>query len=573
MKQVQDEYEKIQQYGIILNIQWATSCTSENQPDIKMAIDEATRAMRARKLIDSRSRSSKQLSSLVRALEECEPDFEERTQHIQEMGEQLGKRMGLTDIEQSKLSLLCLLHDIGKIGIPSEVLNKQGKLTEAEYKILQSHVEKGYQIAYNSRELKDIAEMILRHHERWDGKGYPDGLSKESIPLLSRVVAVLEAYDTMRRERPYRPAISMENAVAELRRYAGTQFDPAIVSEFIQMLKDTVPDAKTEGGITENADVFSTLRYEKVNEEKLKKNEFIHELQYSHYLLNDAMKIINIDDNFELLTGYSRKDVEDGGLGQMDLILPEDRTSYLCAINEQLANTKSAYLEHRIMRKDGSTLYVFCYGKMRFDTEEHLACTEIVIADSMNTYSMRSMALKEESREQRRLEHWESKYRCDSLTGLLTHESLRSDVEMRLMEGKTREVMLMMDVDNFKSYNDTYGHLAGDAFLIKVAKSLTDSLRSEDLACRMGGDEFAAVLSLDLEISDEILRERVQQIFEQLNQTLEPTKSGTSLSMGYAVSSEELRTFNQLYEAADQALYRSKNSGKSCLSMHGEYDN
>ena len=90
------------------------------------------------------------------------------------MGAALGKRIGLSDVELSRLSLLCLLHDIGKIGIPLEILNKPGKLSDQEWRILRSHVEKGFQIASSSWELEEIADMIRHHHERWDGKGYPD---------------------------------------------------------------------------------------------------------------------------------------------------------------------------------------------------------------------------------------------------------------------------------------------------------------------------------------------------------------------------------------------------------------
>jgi diguanylate cyclase (GGDEF)-like protein len=266
-------------------------------------------------------------------------------------------------------------------------------------------------------------------------------------------------------------------------------------------------------------------------------------------------------------------EVKQLGLSQMDLIIPEDRTRYLCLVNEQIARTGRAYFEHRILRKDGSTLYVFCHGKQNYDPIDNSAYAELIIADSMNTSSMRSVALKERLKAQNRLKHWESKYRCDSLTGLLNHEAFKSDVEIRLLEGKTRVVMLMMDVDEFKRYNDTYGHLAGDDFLIMVAKLLRESLRAGDLACRMGGDEFAVVLDFGLDVTDEVIKERIRQIFEHLNRMLRSVKGNTSLSMGCSISSTDLQTFNQLYEAADQALYHSKSNGRACLSLYGEYDN
>ena len=219
-------------------LQFAINATREEAPDILAAIQGASRAMRTKKLLDRESTHSEMLTSLIRALQECDSDTEHHVRRTQRMGAELGKRIELTDIQQSNLSLLCLLHDIGKIGIPLEILNKPGRLSEEEWNILRSHAQKGYDIARSNNELKDIAEEILHHHERWDGKGYPDGLSRESIPILSRVIAVVDAYDAMTNDRAYRAAMSSTDALEELRRCAGTQFDPYIVSEFLQMMKD-----------------------------------------------------------------------------------------------------------------------------------------------------------------------------------------------------------------------------------------------------------------------------------------------------------------------------------------------
>ena len=164
--------------------QYAISIAGEGEPDILKTITVATRAMRTKKLLDRESIHSEMLTSLIRALQECDSDTEHHVRRTQIMGAELGKRIGLTDVQQSNLSLLCLLHDIGKIGIPLEILNKPGKLSEEEWKILQSHTVKGYDIANSNNELRLIADEILHHHERWDGKGYPNGLSREHSPAV-----------------------------------------------------------------------------------------------------------------------------------------------------------------------------------------------------------------------------------------------------------------------------------------------------------------------------------------------------------------------------------------------------
>ena len=191
-----------------------------------------------KKLLSSKSVHSQTLTSLVRALQESDSDTEAHVRRTQKMGVELGRRVGLSDEQIADLRLLCLLHDIGKIGIPLEILNKPGKLTEEEFAVLRTHVEKGYQIAMSSDELKSIARMILCHHERWDGKGYPEGLSGNSIPVLSRVIAIVDAYDAMVNNRSYRKGLDPETAQEEMRRGAGVQFDPYLTGEFLSMLEE-----------------------------------------------------------------------------------------------------------------------------------------------------------------------------------------------------------------------------------------------------------------------------------------------------------------------------------------------
>ena len=143
-------------------------------------------------------------------------------------------------------------------------------------------------------------------------------------------------------------------------------------------------------------------------------------------------------------------------------------------------------------------------------------------------------------------------------------DALRSDVELELLEGGSRVLMLMIDVDKVKEYNDTYGHHNGDKYLILVAQTLYVSLRKKDRACRMGGDEFAAALFFDMDIPEESIRERAQQIFDKMNMTLKGVEGGTGISMG-GVISESDTTFNQLYEASDKAMYQAKSNGRGRL--------
>ena len=287
----------------------------------------------------------------------------------------------------------------------------------------------------------------------------------------------------------------------------------------------------------------------------------VHSVFYSSYRLDEDMKILSVDDAFETITGYSKDDIRKKQFFQVDLIPEEERTEYLCKVNAELAKCPVVYLEHKIRRKDGTDSFVFCYGRVYYDSAARSQRFEITIADIRQTYSMKRLLDAEQNRAKIRLHYWERTYRKDSLTGLLNHAAFRSDLELKLLQGKCRIVMLMMDMDHFKEYNDTYGHHNGDKYLILMAQTLEAALRKEDRACRMGGDEFAAALLFQPDVSEEKIQERVRMIFDKINLTLKAVEGGSGLSMGVAFAEPEL-TFNQLYELADKALYQAKESGR-----------
>ena len=325
------------------------------------ALEEAQYALRVKKMLSSNSEHSQALTSLVRALKETDPDTEEHVQRTQKMGELLGRRIGLTDSQLTSLRLLCLLHDIGKITVPLEILNKPGKLTDAEWAVLRLHAEKGYQIALTSDELKPIAAMILNHHERWDGKGYPNGLISEEIPILSRVIAIVDAYDAMVNDRSYRKALPPEEAQREIRDNAGTQFDPIIAEEFLVLLEEVPGLAHgTKTGAVE-LPIFQQTLFTEI------RSGNTSPVIYTRYILDGLDQIIEVDENFEKLTGYSGDDVI-GKMSQNDLIPEQDMEQYLMQVQAQFSQGNIAYLKHYIQCKDGSIKQVISKGERRYES-------------------------------------------------------------------------------------------------------------------------------------------------------------------------------------------------------------
>lgn len=328
---------------------------------VLQALEEAQYDLNVKKMLYEESARSQALTSLVRALEEVDQDTEEHVTRTRNMGIALGKRLGLTDSQLTILELMCLLHDIGKIAVPLEILNKPGKLTNAEWAVLRSHADKGYQIALASKELKPIADFIRYHHERWDGKGYPLKLSGEEIPVLSRIISIVDAYDAMVNDRCYRKALSAEYAMKEIRDNAGTQFDPHMAMVFLELLSESPELAlgkKTGAGEVRVFKETTAHAGSQLN---------TIPVAYCEYKLDVDDRIIEVGPSFESITGYSRDEVI-GKMRQHDLIPRDDLDDYLVQVGNQFSCSNTALLRHHIQRKDGRIINVICHGERQFDS-------------------------------------------------------------------------------------------------------------------------------------------------------------------------------------------------------------
>ncbi|MBU1109053.1 MAG: HD domain-containing protein [Candidatus Riflebacteria bacterium] len=177
------------------------------------------------------------LSALTSAIDAKDSYTRGHSERVTELSIRLAEAFGVPAEEVEKIKLGGLLHDIGKIGIPEGILNKPGRLDDEEFEIIKSHPDLGVRIMGKVEFLAAIVPIIKFHHERYDGKGYPEGLSGENIPLLARIVSVVDTFDAMTTDRPYRKAMTIEAALAEIERCAGSQFDPEIAVSFVRMVK------------------------------------------------------------------------------------------------------------------------------------------------------------------------------------------------------------------------------------------------------------------------------------------------------------------------------------------------
>ncbi|WP_158212237.1 HD domain-containing phosphohydrolase [Natranaerobius trueperi] len=234
MKQLREAFKKGKyndEYPLNLAFGYAT--VTGNNRSIRESLSEADTRMNRQKLLESHQFKGASMEFLKRIMPEKGAETLEHTDRMKEICRLFGQALDLSESVMDELLLLASLHDIGKISVSEKILIKKGSLTEEEWEEIKKHPEAGYRMVKSSQELSTISEGVLYHHERYDGKGYPSGIKGKEIPLLARVIAIVDAFEVMTRGRPYKGPVSKEEALDELMRCAGTQFDPELVKLFI----------------------------------------------------------------------------------------------------------------------------------------------------------------------------------------------------------------------------------------------------------------------------------------------------------------------------------------------------
>lgn len=224
--------------AVQLNLSLGSATRVHMTQSIDKVIHQAMDSLHKNKILESKSYHSSILSSIQATMFAKSQNTEEHAERLSILCRMMGEQLELSQTQMDELMLFAMLHDIGKIGIDDNVLNKPGRLSDDEWIIMKKHTEIGYRIALSSPELQSIANYILTHHEHWDGNGYPQGLKEEEIPLLSRILGLVDAYDAMTQDRVYRKAMSKEDAIDEIHRNKATQFDPFLTDLFIEIIQN-----------------------------------------------------------------------------------------------------------------------------------------------------------------------------------------------------------------------------------------------------------------------------------------------------------------------------------------------
>ncbi len=541
------------------------------------------------------------ITSLAMAIDAKEHSSYGNIQRVRAMTMELAECLDIEDGETLKgLRAAALLRDIGKLAIPEYILNKPGKLTEVEAAKVRNHPTVGADILETVPFPYPVVPFVRHHHERWDGSGYPAGLSGDQIPLGARLLAVVDCYFGLRSDRPFRPKLSRELALNFIKQESAKAFDPVIVDAFLDNIDrlERAADEAEESPLPtlERAGLVSTGSL--VDRRRIEKTVF-HDIASTHKEMQAVYEIsqnigrsLSVKETLAYLTArikrfvpYSAcavflssaeedrllphhvtgmfKDVLEG----VEVKLGEGVTGWVAAHNQALMNVSPEldFPHVEALRQAFQsclavplsvetsvvgviTLYSNAPENYR---EQHLRLMEAIAPYSAAAIS--NAVIYEETQE--------DAY-TDPLTGLPNIRYFNVFIGEELKRAKRigyPVTILMMDLDGFKAVNDRYGHKNGDFLLIEVGRLLRTHLRKSDTCLRYGGDEFLAVLpGLDGTLGRQAAQ-RIQSAFEgRPLVNVDGENVGVGISIGVATFPGDGLEPDELVARADREMYRNK---------------
>jgi len=237
IKRIREKCKKRSTPDMPLSISLGVSTKRSPSEDIEKILKEAEDKMYKNKISEGEETHEALIDSFKKRLRKRDLRNEKLVNRIQDYAVTIGERLNLSKLKLEELSLLMNLHNIGKLALADEILSKPGSLSKEEWKIVKKLPEVGYRIAESSEQLKPIAEAILSHHEWYNGKGYPRGIKGDDIPILSRISFLVNSFEAMTRDRPYRKRMTCNEAINEIKKYSGVQFDPKVVNIFLEIVE------------------------------------------------------------------------------------------------------------------------------------------------------------------------------------------------------------------------------------------------------------------------------------------------------------------------------------------------
>jgi diguanylate cyclase (GGDEF)-like protein/putative nucleotidyltransferase with HDIG domain len=549
------------------------------------------------------------IEALALAIDAKDHTAQSHIRRVQVYAAGLARTLGMTANEIQGVKTAALLHDIGKLAVPEHILSKPGPLTQEEFQKIRIHPQVGAEIISGVPFPYPVAPLILSHHERWDGKGYPAGLKGDEIPLGARILSVVDYFDALMSERPYHKAMSFDAAIGLLEQESGKALDPRVVQTFIEMYPVLQAEAEVSQEPARRLTRVPTHAPAAqpavglVNESTIRTNVFedialAHREIYALYEIAQAMgsslgvsdtmalistKLSNIvpfsccalflyTEESEMLRCRFATGIESETVQQMTIKNGHGLTGWVARNRRPLVNARPSADFEAAGVSSPTTLQSALVCPLVFN--ERFIGTIAVYHTSAAVYTDDHRRLLDRISEQAAaviynsivFEQTQEDSLTDPLTALpntrfmfmhLTRELARAN---RL---KSEVSLLVMDLDNFKEINDTYGHHVGDRALREVAGVLRAAIRPYDICVRYAGDEFIVVLSGCGGEEAERKRLELQRAVDTLQFEPRPGKVlPLAISIGAAIFPHDGDSYETLLATADSRMYRDKTRRK-----------
>lgn len=560
------------------------------------------------------------IESLAIAIDAKDQTTHGHVRRTQIYASEMGKVFEVDALQLRALIAGALLHDIGKLAVPEYILNKPGKLTEAEFAKMKIHPTVGGDILRRVNFPYPVEDIVRYHHEKWDGSGYPKGLKGEAIPLVARIISVVDFYDATRCDRPYRKGMKREESLALLKSMAGSAFDPRVVARFIERVEEfdrlidaediqeqvsteiaehdyhtkTKPDAGLASNLMGTPDDDAGFRSITEAQREVFALHEIAQTIGSSLNLNDTVNLVSnklraivpfdtciifvVDDKLgkaiaahvsgEHADVFSKRRMNIGD-GITGWVIANARSMCnaspeldLVGVDEETARNYRGVLVSPLLREDGAFGAISLYSKSRTSyTTEHVRLLESVC---QHASSALNNALTFERTKESAL--------VDPLTELPNARAFYMMLEQRIAECQRMSneslAVISMDVDDFKAINDQYSHAMGDRVLAGVAAVIRRELRQMDILCRYAGDEFVAIMPMASSHMAVLVGERIRNAVESQKFSVRTGKLvQLGISMGVACFPDAGETTEELLTAAARRMQNDKHARKTVMSL------
>ena len=554
------------------------------------------------------------VESLALAIDAKDRYTKEHIQRVKDVAVRIGVKLGLEGDDLRALETGALLHDIGKLAIPEQILSKPGRLTEEEFEKIKSHPDMGARILQPVPFPFPVMPIVRHHHERWDGKGYPSGLQGEMIPIGARILAVADVYDALTSDRSYRRGWSVEKTMEHIRASSGSHFDPAVVEAFFAIVEDYVRETESSGdGASSRASVVeeinrASLEYMSLYEISQTASVTLELNETLALLASKIRNIFNASACALMLAGKEGESVGSNillrcrcasGAGETALLSATVTDDSTCTA--QVIRTRQGIFgpydpaDIQLSPADKETavtclpeyqsVMIAPLAKNTDDSDEQVLGTINLYHEKADAFEVEDLRILQliASQVARAIQNafefdrTRLSARTDALTGLFNARHLAEFLDAEIARARSCDkplTVLVVDLDNFKQVNDRFGHARGNEVLRDLGKVLKTALRNSDLVARYAGDEFVVVLPEVGSQEGQIVAEKLKSVVIRYDGR--PEEGGAlvteeedplggariGISVGVATFPQDATDAAALIARADRDMYRDKNSRK-----------